>query len=151
MRRKCKEGVRKKRWKSQEQAARHVTSHHTGRVNEEKELDKKGKSRKQNVQFKNQVWSMWKGHVRGKEARKRQEFLAYQICDPLLKWWMSKASSDLSLLLICLAGALFRAEQGWTWEHVTPVAGRSNPLTVDSWACRPREMGSSRHRCRLTR
>lgn len=99
---------------------------------------------------KNQIGSMWKGHVQGKEARKRQEFLAYQICDPLLQWWMSKASSDLSLLLICLAGALFRAEQGWTREHVTPVAARSNPLTVDSWACGPRERGSCRRRRRRT-
>lgn len=71
---------------------------------------------------------------RGTSTRKRQEFLAYQNCDPLSQWWMPKASSDLSLLLICLAGALFSAERGWTLEHVTPVAACPNPLTGDTTA-----------------
>lgn len=122
-------------------------SHHR-RDNEEMDWTRREKDWNGPCRVKNQVGSKWKGHVQGKEARKRQEFLAYQICDPLLQWWMSKASSDLSLLLICLAGALFRAEQGWTLEHVTPVAARSNPLTVDSWACRPIEgfIAAVRHR-----
>lgn len=92
------------------------------------------------------------GTCAGKRGRKRQEFLAYQNSDPLSQWWMSKASSDLSLLLICLARALFSAEQGWTLEHVTPVAARPNPLTSDSWACRPERglLTTDPYSCRYT-
>lgn len=97
-------------------------------LKKKKEINKRGREQE-------------RGTCTGKRGRKRQEFLAYQNCDPLSQWWMPKASSDLSLLLICLAGALFSAERGWTLEHVTRVAACPNPLTDDSWACRP-ERGS---------